>query len=167
MRRLLAKVAFLLAASAVLLPRHERAASGGEGFPGWPDSFEGRALVEEPIEGREALFGKRFPGRIARFRAGGDIVLMRWTDRATHQVHPLAVCLRANGWEVEARPLMRRADGAWSAFRARKGARVIEVREQIRASDGKTVPDVSNWFWHAFFGLSTGPWLVISVVTAA
>ena len=119
MRRLLAKVAFLLAASAVLLPRHERATAGGEGFPGWPDSFEGRALVEEPIEGREALFGKRFPGRIARFRAGGDIVLMRWTDRATHQVHPLAVCLRANGWEIEARPLMRRADGAWSAFRAR------------------------------------------------
>ena len=49
MIRRLAQLAFLLAASAVLLPRQEREAPSSDTFPGWPESFEGRPLVETPL----------------------------------------------------------------------------------------------------------------------
>ena len=156
---------FLSAAGMALLPiGHDTVSGGAADFPGWPGKFEGKALVEEPLKGGEALFGARFPGKIARFRAGDDVVIMRWTCRATHRVHPLAVCLRANGWNVEPMPMARRADGDWSAFRAQKGLCSFEVREQVRAADGETFADVSSWFWCAFLGRSRSPWLVVSVV---
>jgi hypothetical protein len=90
---------------------------------------------------------------------------MRWTDRATHRVHPLAVCLRANGWTVAPLPLVRRKDGDWSAFTARKGRGALVVREQVRAADGAVIADVEGWFWQALAGRTAGPWLVISVAS--
>lgn len=165
MMRRLAQVAFLLAASAALLPRPEWSTPSSGTFPGWPETFEGKPLVETPLTESEALFDARFPGRIGRFRAGGDIVVMRWTDRATHRVHPLAVCLRANGWSVAPLPLVRREDGDWAAFTARKGRGALVVREQVRAADGAVIADVEGWFWQALAGRTAGPWLVISVAS--
>ena len=165
MIRRLAQLAFLLAASAVLLPRQEREAPSSDTFPGWPESFEGRPLVETPLAESEALFDARFPGKIGRFRAGGDIVVMRWTESVTHRVHPLSVCLRANGWTVEPLPIERREDGDWSAFKARKEVEELVVREQVRAADGASFADVEGWFWQALAGRTNGPWLVISVAS--
>ncbi len=165
MTRRLAQVAFLFAAAAALLPRPSQEATGHGAFPGWPETFEGHTLAETPLAESEALFDARFPGKIGRFRAGGDIVVMRWAEKVSHRVHPLAVCLRANGWSVEPLPIVRREDGDWSAFTARKGSGALVVREQVRAADGAVIPDVEGWFWQALTGRTVGPWLVISVAS--
>ena len=92
-------------------------------------------------------------------------MVMRWTESVTHRVHPLSVCLRANGWSVEPLPIERREDGDWSAFEARKGNETLAVREQVRAADGAFFADVEGWFWQALAGRTSGPWLVISVAS--
>lgn len=167
MKRHLAIMVFLAAAAMALLPHPERNASdpARSGFPGWPESFDGRPLVETPLTEAEAVFDARFPGRIGRFRAGDDVVVMRWTDRATYRAHPLAVCLRARGWAVEPLPVVRRDDGDWSSFRARKGETGLVVREQVRAADGAAFADIQEWFWKALAGRTAGPWLIVSVAS--
>ena len=165
MIRRLAQLTFLLAASAALLPRPNRETPGHGALPGWPKTFEGRPLVETPLAESEALFDARFPGKIGRFRAESDIVILRWTEKATHRVHPLSVCLRASGWSIEPLPIVRRGDGDWSAFKARKGNETLAVREQVRASDGTVFADVEGWFWQALAGRTRGPWLALSVAS--
>ena len=134
-------------------------------FPGWPETFEGDALVEEPQSEFEQMFAKNFPGRIGRFRAGRRTVILRWTTRPTHRVHGAAYCLRANGWEIAAREDARHPEGngAWSAFRATRGGETLNVREQVRSADGTTFADVPTWFFNAFFGRSVGPWWIVTV----
>ena len=127
-------------------------------------AFEGDDLVEEPLTEREAAFAEGFPGRIGRYTAGGKVVILRETDRATHRVHSAATCLAASGWSVEPLPMERLDSGEWSRFRAEKGGETLLVREQIRASDGSRLTDVPSWFWSVLLGRSKGPWLVITVV---
>ena len=138
-----------------------------ETFPGWPERFEGGALQEEPLTGEEAAFNAVFPGRIARFRQGGRVVILRWVTRPTHRVHSAADCLRSSGWRIEPRPLQRRTDGDWSAFLASRNGVSLSVREQARDASGRTFPDVPTWFWRAFLGKTSGPWWVITVTERA
>jgi len=91
-------------------------------------------------------------------------VILRETDRATHRVHSAATCLAASGWTVGPMPMSRLDSGEWSRFRAKKGGETLLVREQIRAADGSTLPDVPSWFWSALLGRTKGPWLVTTVV---
>lgn len=130
-------------------------------FPGWPVTFEGDALVEEPQSEFEQMFAKNFPGRIGRFRAGRRTVILRWTTRPTHRVHGAAYCLRATGWNIE--PLPLEGAGTWSAFRATRGAEALNVREQVRGADGTTFADVPAWFFNAILGRTAGPWWVVTV----
>ncbi len=129
-----------------------------------PATFEGARLVEEPLTEREAAFAEEFPGKIERYTAGGKVVILRETDRATHRVHSAATCLAASGWSVEPLPMERLDSGEWSRFRAEKGGESLVVREQIRATDGSTLPDVPSWFWSALLGRTKGPWLIATVV---
>jgi hypothetical protein len=127
-------------------------------------TFEGGDIVEEPLTEREAAFAEEFPGRIGRYTSGGKVVILRETDRATHRVHSAATCLAASGWSVEPLPMARLDSGEWSHFRAEKGGESLLVREQIRAADGSTLPDVPSWFWSALLGRTKGPWVVMTVV---
>jgi hypothetical protein len=166
MRRL-AWVLFI--AAALLVLRGSRVASRSEvlqldGRKPILSTFEGGDLVEEPLTEREAAFAEGFPGRIGRYSAGGKVVILRETDRATHRVHSAATCLAASGWTVEPLPVERLAVGGWSRFRAKKGGETLLVREQIRASDGSRLTDVPSWFWSALLGRTKGPWLVVTVV---
>ena len=155
-------------------------------FPGWPKTFEGDALVEEPQSELERMFAKNFPGRIGRFRAGRRTVILRWTTRPTHRVHGAAYCLQANGWEITARPPGDGDRGAlgtgleasrgtkhetrntkhwetWSAFRATRGGETLNVREQVRGADGAAFADVPTWFFNALLGRCAGPWWIVTV----
>lgn len=166
--RTLAWIAFLAAALLAFSPGLRDDGSEGCGGPtpecAFPSEFEGLALVEEPLTEREAAFSVDFPGKIARFRAGGNVVIMRHATRATHRVHSAATCLAASGWTVEPLPLERRDSGGWSRFRAVKDGEVLLVREQIRSADGASIADVPGWFWSALLGRTQGPWLVVSVI---
>ena len=132
-------------------------------FPGWPETFEGDTLVEEPQNEFERMFAQNFPGRIGRFRAGRRTVIVRWTTRPTHRVHGAAYCLRATGWRIEPLPLADDGAGVWSAFRATRGGEALNVREQVRGADGTTFADVPDWFFNALLGRTAGPWWIVTV----
>ena len=132
-------------------------------FPGWPETFDGDVLVEEPQSEFEEKFAQNFPGRIGRFRAGRRMVILRWTTRPTHRVHGAAYCLRATGWHIEPLPLVGDGAGSWSAFRATRGGETLNVHEQVRGANGATFADVPDWFFSALLGRTAGPWWIVTV----
>lgn len=163
--RFMATAAFFAAAALCMAWRPSIRHGGGETmqFPGWPETFKGDVLVEEPQSELERTFAKNFPGRVGRFRAGRRTVILRWTTRPTHRVHGAAYCLRATGWSIDALRLEGDGRDAWSAFRATRGDEALDVREQVRGADGATFADVPTWFFNAFFGRCAGPWWIITV----
>ncbi|HXT51060.1 MAG TPA: hypothetical protein VN811_08455 [Thermoanaerobaculia bacterium] len=158
-------VACALAAVAPLVPQRSAAADAGE-FPGWPSSFDGRPLHERPLLPREQRFASGFPGRIATFDDGRRTYVVRWVTRATRRLHPAADCFRGAGYSIEARPLLRDAEGrAWSSFDAVRGATRLRVRERVvDAATGTEFTDASSWYWAALLGRSQGPWWAWTVV---
>lgn len=135
-------------------------------FPGWPTTFEGQTLKELPLAERELSFSKDFPGKIGNFTTDHTQVILRWTDRPTHRVHSASACLTASGWQLTPLPLVRRANGDWSAFRATRGGQTLVVREQVQAADGSTLSDIPTWFIQALRGKTPGPWWIVTVAEA-
>ncbi len=120
-----------------------------EGFPGWPDHWDGRALTPLPASAADMAAAAGFPGRIARFATEDRHVVLRWIPTGTRSLHPAADCLRAAGWTVITGAPTQDDRGWWSTLRAHKDGRHIRVREQIRAADGRTWTDPSLWWWQA------------------
>lgn len=133
-------------------------------FPGWPTTFEGRALTPlEPSE-REARFAAGFPGKVAAFTDGERTILLRWVARETRKLHPAAHCLRGLGYAVRPGPVWRDAAGRnWGTTRAERGGRSWTVRERICDAGGVEWTDVSAWWWDAWRGRSGGPWWAATV----
>ncbi len=140
------------------------AGEAGEGFPGWPESFEGRPLHPVPLTARETRFAASFPGRIAVFTDGERTVLFRWVGRETRKLHPALHCLRGLGHAVQPGPVHRAADGThWGTTIATRDHRVRRVRERIHDEAGREWTDVSAWWWDAWLGRSRGPWWAATV----
>lgn len=166
--RLAASAIFAATAILCLLnPKERRADFTPATFPGWPATFDGDVLKEEPLEDDERKFAEAFPGRIARFQAGRRMVILRWTDKTTHRVHGAAYCLRATGWKIDPITVETKGDGAWSTFTARRGNETLRVREQARDASGQTFSDVPAWFFNTLFGKSPGPWWIVTVAERA
>lgn len=169
-RRTLALCAFGLACgAAAAAPLASRPPDvSREGFPGWPASFEGRAIGALPIGPVEADFEKTFPGRLGRFSDGEREIVLRWVRRPTRQLHPAETCFKGLGYAVSPRPLERDARGSlWGRFRAERADSALEVRSRIVDEDGREWQDVSSWFWSAALGRSRGPWWAVTVAEAA
>lgn len=134
--------------------------SRGTGFPGWPKVFGGRPLSRLALSEREKRFSEGFPGHVATFTDGREIVLLRWLPNATRRLHPASDCYRGLGYHVTPLPLSRDPNGAvWGAFRAeKKGSKTLFVRERIWDRDGNGWSDVSAWYWSALLGRTSGPW---------
>ena len=134
------------------------------GFPGWPASFEGRALSEEPLDPVEQVAARGFPGRMGRFTDGQRQIVLRWVNRPSRQLHPAEVCFRGMGYQVTFGPLTRDGAGAlWSSFEARRGEEHLAVRSRIHDENGQAWQDVSGWFWAAALGRTAGPWWAFTV----
>jgi len=101
-------------------------------FPGWPEKWAGR-----PLELLEEVDVPGFPGRIGRFQAGEESVILRWVNRPTRLLHSSADCFRARGL-------------------------TFEGTETIFDADGHGFSDVSEWYWSAALGRSRGPWLGVT-----
>lgn len=130
----------------------------------WATEFEGVALERAPLGAREARFARAFPGEIARFRGAGLELVAREVRAPTRRLHPAEDCYRGLGFEVVPRPVHVDATGnPWTVFHARRGAELLEVREQVRAADGATFRDVSSWYWAALLGRTRGPWRATTV----
>ena len=150
--RILAMTAFFAVAALCMVCRPSVRSTVNDAetaqFPGWPETFDGDVLVEEPQSEFEEKFAQNFPGRIGRFRAGRRTLILRWTTRPTHRVHGAAYCLRATGWRIEPLPLEGGGAGAWS---------------QVRSANGTTFADVPDWFFNALLGHTAGPWWIVTV----
>ena len=131
----------------------------------WPTHFRGRPLTQlaqTPLEGR---FAARFPGGIARFTDGSQIVIARVVTAPTRLLHPAADCFRAAGYSITApRAAIDQGLAHWNCFEARKrdGER-LRVCERIEDDTGRAWTDVSSWYWSALRG--AGPWRAWTVVT--
>ena len=139
-------------------------ASAADGFPGWPQHFEGKALVQLPLTPREERFGEGFPGHLGRFHDGRREILLRWVAAPTRRLHPADQCLRGHGYEVEYQPSERDAEGRpWTVLMAHDATVSLRLHEAIRDADGQQWSDVSAWYWAAVLGHSRGPWWSIVV----
>lgn len=127
-------------------------------FPGWPSSFEGRALRVLPPTELDVQFARDLPGRVCRFSDGEQEIVIRWSPVPTRLVHPSAVCFRAHGWTVEPSAMFVGADGrAWGRFRAERDGERLEVRELVEDAAGGAWPEPTAWYWASLLGGTRGP----------
>ena len=160
--RIVFLIVCVLAAHAPLFPTPPAVAPAG--FPGWPDSFEGRPLGQLSLTALEKRFGASFPGRVGRFSDGEREIILRWVPQETRKLHPAAECFRAAGYELTPQPMEVDAQRIrWGRFLARRGGTKLVVRERLHDADGNSWTDVSAWYWAAFWGRSQGPWWAITV----
>ncbi len=126
MRRLIDRLAQPLFALAVLAaaiapmiaPRTMAQAKLAAGFPGWPQTFEGRSLTELALTKREIAFAEDFPGRIARFSDGRREIILRWVALATRRLHPASDCFKGLGYSITPSAMQHAASGnPMSCFR--------------------------------------------------
>lgn len=153
---------------AAIIPWLGTAPAGADaaGFPGWPSSFEGKALRELPLSPLELRFAENFPGRIGRFSDGRREIILRWVASETRKLHPASDCFRGSGYRIQALPIRVAASGAqWGRFRAARHNQEIIVEERIFDMAGRQWSDVSAWYWAAFRQQSSGPWWAVTVAS--
>lgn len=140
-------------------------AKAGDGFPGWPASYDGRPLSPLPLSAREEAFQRDFPGRIGRFSDGKREIVLRWVTDATRRLHPASDCFRGIGYAIDPLPLRRDATGeVMGCFRATRADQTRTVCEKIESvAGGSSWSDVPAWYWETLFGGARGPWWSIVV----
>jgi hypothetical protein len=130
----------------------------------WPTHFREQPLTQLPLGALEERFARRFPGAIARFTDGEQVLIVRQVTRPTRQLHPAEDCFRAVGYRIERPQPMADARGErWSCFAAERDGRRVRVCERIHDAAGGEWTDASAWFWAAQYG--GGPWWAVTVVT--
>lgn len=136
----------------------------------WPTHFRGQPLTQLPPTALEARFAARFPGAVARFTDGAQLLIVRHVRRATRLLHPASDCFRAAGYAVGREQAAADAQGLrWRCFVASRGAERLRVCERIagRLDDAgeQGWTDVSAWFWHAQWRRASSAWWALTVVT--
>jgi len=132
----------------------------------WPETWDGVPLIPLPLSERELRFARAFPGQIGSFRCGQAEIILRRVNRPTRMLHSSADCLRAAGFEVEPKPVLRDEDGrVWGRAEARYRGVQYQMRERITsASTQSASTDVSGWYWAAAMRPSEGPWLAVTIL---
>ena len=136
----------------------------------WPTHFRGQPLTQLPPTALEARFAARFPGAVARFTDGEQLLIVRHVRRATRLLHPASDCFRAAGYAVaEAQAAVDAQGLRWRCFVATRGGQRLRVCERIGERPGDAGEpgwtDVSAWFWDAQFRRAAGAWWALTVVT--
>jgi hypothetical protein len=144
-------------------------AAGTRSSVEWPAHFRGQPLTQLPPTALEARFAHRFPGAVARFSDGEQLLIVRRVTRPTRQLHPASDCFRAAGYTVAGAHAAVDATGAhWRCFAAARDGERLRVCERIseRLDDPeqKAWTDVSAWFWEAQLRRRAG-WWALTVVT--
>jgi hypothetical protein len=128
-----------------------------------------RPLTQQPLTALEERFAARFPGTIARFKAGDATLIVREVAQATRQLHPAADCFRAAGYRLGAVRTHEDAQQTrWNCFEATVDGRRGRVCERIADASGRQWTDVSSWYWAALWSqgsATAGPWWAITLVT--
>lgn len=132
----------------------------------WPRALDGQPLRPLALSAVEQDFADRFPGRIARFTDGRDVIVLREVTAPTRRLHPAADCYRGIGYTVGPPSLEYETRGGVArlarCFIAAKGGQRLRVCEHIVDARGRVFTDASAWYWAAITGHSTGPWKAIT-----
>ncbi|MDM8347405.1 exosortase Q [Pseudomonas sp. sp1636] len=157
-------LAFVLLALWPLLSKPLAAEPRPDNFVEWPLQFAGQALRPLALSAVEQRFAAQFPGAIARFSAGAQVVTLRHVTRPTRKLHPAADCFRGLGYRIEAMHLEQRTDaaGLQRCFVASGRGTNLRVCEYIEDAGGQSFSDNSAWYWSALSGRSVGPWRAVS-----
>ena len=142
----------------------------GQAYVEWPHSFAGRPLRPLALSAVEQRFAEQFPGAIARFSDGAQVLSLRHVTAATRKLHPAADCYRGLGYGIRDIVLEQRVEGDRQALQrcfiaTREGVR-LRVCEYIEDARGRTFSDTSAWYWAAIGGQSPGPWRAVTVARA-
>jgi exosortase/archaeosortase family protein len=149
-----------------LLPIPVKSQDVSLAFPGWPREFEGNQISKLPDSEIMGQYERDFPGKIAVFSKGKDIVCLRWIAHETRQVHPSADCFRALGYSINWKPTVKTTDGQfWNCLSCTRATKRLEIRESISDSKGKSWSDVSAWYWDAFLKRTSPPWWSTTVIS--
>ena len=163
MRSIFFVISCAAAALTPLLPQ-KAAPPSHFSFPGWPETFEGRALMMLPLTQRERSFEAAYPGKIGRFSDGEREVVLRYVAEKTRKLHPSADCFKAIGYEIEPRPLWIAPNGMrWGSYKASRRGVVLWIYERIYDNAGNSWTDVSAWYWSALGGQTAGPWWAVTL----
>jgi hypothetical protein len=128
-----------------------------------PRLWQGRALRPLALSAVEQRFAAQFPGRIARFTDGEQLLVLRDVRVPTRMLHPAADCYRGLGYRIEQARLERDANALlWRCFIAQRGGARTRVCERIADANGASFTDASSWYWAAQLGQSSGPWRAIT-----
>lgn len=139
----------------------------------WPTAFRGQPLTQLALTPLEARFARRFPGAIARFATGRELLVLRQVDQPTRQLHPAIDCFRAAGFAAGTPQAARDDEGRdWRCFvatRAGAGGQPparLRVCERIAAigDDARAFTDSSAWYWAALRAPATR-WRATTVIT--
>lgn len=158
-------LAVLAALRPALAPRGSRTEAPTSTIT-WPTELEGIELVPSELLPVERRLAAGFPGSIAAFDADGARVVARQITQATRQMHPIASCLDAGGFDTRPAPALRHVQsGLWGVVLAEKDGRRYVARERICSADGAhTWTDVSAWYWDALLHPERGPWTALVVI---
>ena len=135
----------------------------------WPTHFRGQPLTQLAPTALEARFAHRFPGAVARFTDGEQLLIVRRFTRPTRLLHPAGDCFRAAGYSIGTAYAARDDRGArWRCFTAMRGderLRVCErISERLDDPEGPAWTDVSAWFWSAQLQQAAA-WWALTIVT--
>lgn len=163
-----AVVALLLVASTLLILASFISASGISGSsPTQPPitSYRGIPVFRIELTPSEKNFYRSFPGSIAVYESKNSKIILRKMTRATRMLHPASHCLRAEGFRIGNNSIIDDIDGRWNSYIATRDSSIYHVREQIFCNKTKrTWPEVSSWFWRAFFHPNEGPWEAVTAI---
>jgi len=134
----------------------------------WPTHFRGQPLTQLPPTALESRFAARFPGAVARFTDGEQLLILRRVAQPTRLLHPASDCFRGAGYTLGGAASSIDDDGRrWRCFVARRDGERLRVCERIVESlgddNGRSWTDVSAWFWDAQW--RSGHWWALTVVT--
>ena len=130
----------------------------------WPLTYNGTALTRIALSAKERAYYAGFPGKVARFRADQQEIVIRVVESPTRKLHPAADCLRGSGYQVKPQPAMLDSEHRiWGCVLAENGDRWLRVCEQITDVEGNAWYDVSSWYWAAALGRSNGPWRAVTI----
>lgn len=132
----------------------------------WPETWNDQPLEPLALTAKEAVFAQGFPGEIRKFRAGSDLLILRWMAQPSRKLHPAADCFKAMGFTVKPLPwVVLDEKERFGSFSAQKGAEKLLVKERIWSATGSQFEEVSAWYWHALLNPNEAPWWSVTVIS--
>ena len=131
--------------------------------------YQGIPVTRVTLNEAEQTFYRDFPGTIAVYETNRQKLIVRQINRATRKLHPASHCLRAEGFRIGRETVLKDGHGvAWLSYPITRHGEILHVKEHIRCpTSGRSWPEISAWFWHAFLNPGDGPWQAVTVISMA